>query len=450
MGQINDEQHESVHDLSRAPAFTNSAGEVVSASSNQFLDNIAFVDHFGQAVVGELNTNISLNFAYGIVDEIYDVKPPLIVGDGIITADDGYIQASSVTGSAAVESRDNLRYSNGRGFYSSFTASFESIGEGDGVGYAGATDAINPHDGFPLKYDSATDTLTFGYYKEGTLIGEIVIDHVALDIDLTKLNIWIVIGGFLGVANPTLLLRKDVWQLAGVIKTEGRLDGTHLRLPSFPSSIRTEGNMTVKSGSWHAGTVGDAGVSQDRGFTYPHQIFSGITGGDNPGDVPRGRLNLGITPGEVHTVFNIHVKDLYNSLPNKIRADLVNISIMVVPTDTGSGTVQAQMIGNVTNYSVEPVYTDISDSSIIEVDDNPDDQATGRYGSGGFIVGEPLNIPYAGGQGSNTSATGQSENLVQELQLDGIANDNMSLLLRDLGGNSVDVYWFFTWVEKQI
>ncbi len=427
----------------------NSDGDVVPAAAVQFLDNVAFVDHFGQAITGQYVSNVSVNFAYGLVNTEFDVKLPVIIGDGVVTAADSYIQASSTTGSANVESRDTLRYSNGRGFFQTLTASFE----GGGVGWAGGLDADSLHDGFPLKYDGSTDTLEFGYLKAGVFTGAIEVDHVALGLDLTKLNIWAVIGGFLGVANPTLLVKMDTWKVAGIIKTEGRLDSTHVILPAFPTGIRTEGDMIVKSGSWHSGTVGDAGQVQDRGFTYPNQPFSLPAAGDNPGVLPRGRLALPNTIGEVATVFTIRAKDLFNALPNKIRADVVNVSIMVEPTEAGEGVVQTQLIGNVENFTVAPVYSDVSISSVIEVDDNPSVQATGRYDAAnpsGFLVGEPLNIPYVGGQGSGSSSFGKEATTVQELQLDGIAGETLTLIARDLNGHEPEIYWFLTWIERQI
>jgi hypothetical protein len=424
----------------------NSDGDVVPSAATQFLDNIQFVDPFGQAITGELNSDISVNFAYGLVDTDFDVKSPVTVGDGAVTAVDGYIQASSTTGSANVESRDSLRYSNGRGFFVYGTASFE----GSGIGWAGGFDGETLHDGFPLKYDGSTDKLEFGYLDQGAFTSAVEVDHVGLGLDLTKINIWAVLGGFLGVANPTLLVKMDTWKVAGVIKTEGRLTGTHVRLPAFPMAIRTEGDMIVKSGSWHAGTVGDAASVQDRGFSYPSQPFSNA-GGDNELSTPRGQLTL--SSSGVDTIFTLHSKDLFNGLPNKVRADVVNVSVLVVPNGAGDGVVQCQLLGNVNNFTTAPVYNDIAPSSVLEVDDVAGDQSIGRYdpaNPSGFLVGEPLNIPYIGGQGNQASTFGQEATLVQELQLDGIAGESLTLIARDTGGNQPDIYWFTTWIERQI
>lgn len=435
------------------PAFmVNSFGQSVPGAATQFLDNIAFVDHFGQAITGQLKSDVSVNFAYGVVDTDFDVKVPVTTGDGAVTASagsGGFLQASSTTGTANVESRDSLRYSNGRGFFVTNTASFE----GSGIGWAGGFDGDTLHDGFPLKYTGATDTLEFGYLKEGVFTGAVEVDHVALGLDLTKLNIWCVIGGFLGVANPTLLVKMDTWKVAAAIKTEGRINVPHVRLPAFPMAIRAEGDMVVRSGSWHTGTVGTAESVQDRGFSYPSQPFTLPASGDNQGGTPRGRVTLPAVAGEVATVFTIRSKDLFNSLPNKIRADVVNVSVLVVPNGAGSGVVQTQLLGNVSNFTVAPVYTDVAPASVLEVDDVAGNQSVGRYdpaNPSGFLVGEPLNIPYIGGQGNQSSTFGREATLVQELQLDGIAGETLTCIARDLNGNAPDLYWFITWIERQI
>lgn len=423
----------------------NSSGSNIKSSSINFNDNIAFVDAFGQLVCDKQVSNISVNFADGTLDENFDIKTPILVGDGAATAVNGYAQVSSASsGSSTIESRDSLRYSNGRGFFAVFTASFE----GSGVGTAGGFDST---DGFPLRYTGTTDTLEFGYLKSGIFTGAVEVDYAALGLDLTKMNIWAVIGGFLGVANPTLLVKRDTWKVAGVIKTEGVLTETHVRLPAFPIGIKAENNMTVRTGSWHGGTIGSAGGVQDRGFSYPSQPFSGATTGDNPSNAPRGQLTL--TGSTSNTAFIIHSKVLFNSLPNKVRADIVNVRVQVIPQGAGDGIVEAQLIGNATSFSPLPVYSDISPSSVLEIDDNANAQATGRYVegiSGGFLVGEPIVIPYYGGQGSSQPQAGTAETLIQELQLDGIADETLTLIVRDLGSNAPIIRWYATWIERQI
>lgn len=428
-----------------APTMINTDGQEVVASSMGFLDNLAFIGPFGQQISDEMISSISVNFADGLLDENFDVKPPALTGDGSATATGGFGQVSSTTGTAVIESRDSVRYSNGRGLFTTFTASFE----GGGVGWAGGMDGSSLHDGFPLRYDGSTDALEFGYLREGVFTSPVVVDHVSLGLDLTKVNIWVVLTGFLGVANPTLLVKMDTWKVAGVIKTEGRLDSTHVRLPAFPIAIRSEGDMIVKTGSWHGGTIGEAGNVQDRGFSYPNQIFTTQILGDNPGNAPRGRVPL--IDNSVRTLFTVRSKDLYNGLPNKVKTDVINLTIDIEPVQA-SGTVQIQLVGNPAIGG--SVFSDVSPSSVIEIDDNANGEATGTYTpgvSGGQLVGEPININYTGSGGFFGSAQGgEGQALVNELSLDGIAGETLTCIARDLGGNDVNIHWFITWVERQI
>lgn len=429
-------------------SMTNTDGDIVPSSAVQFLDNIQFVDAFGQGVTGSLIGNISINWAYERIDTNFDNVTPVLTGDGAASAATGKLEASSASvGTSTIDSRDQIRYSNGRGFFSYYTASFNGAGQG----LAGPHD---DNDGFPIVRDLDADTFKFGYLKNGVLTGEVDIPYAALGVDPTALNIYAVVGGFLGVANPTLLIKKDTWVVGGVIKTEGTVDDTHVDLPAFPMRIQAINGMSVKSGSWHGGTVGEAGNVQDRGFSYPFQPFTGATTGDNPADGPRGQFTMTATQGEIHTAFIIQSKLLYNSLPNKIRADVVNVKVTVVPTGSGDGVVQAQLIGNAGNFSPSATYTDVSVSSTLEIDDNAGGQATGRYiavTSDGTVVGEPYNIPYSSGQGNNPAQFNEEATLIQELQLDGIAGETLTLILRKDDVNvGVDIYWQVTWVERQI
>jgi hypothetical protein len=429
-----------VEQVALQAAIENSEGDSIPSAAVQFLDSIQFVGPFGQAVVSGLDSGISLNFAYGVLDTEFDVKPPTLTGDGAANAAARVAEASSASnGSSLIESRDSIRYSNGRGFFAYWTASFN--GSGSGVGWAGPHD---DDDGFPIRYTVADGKLSFMYLKGGAPTSVTEIDLASLDIDVTKTNIFAVLGGFLGVANPTLLVKKDTWKVAAVIKTEGRIDGTHVNTPAFPIRLKAIDGMTIKSGSWHGGTMGTAGNVQDRGFSYPNQPF----GADNLPGTARGSLTLPAA-GAPATAFILHSKVLFNSLPNKIKADVVAVNISVRPS-VANGTVQAQLVGNPVLDGNE-IYADISASSVLEIDDRPGLAANGAYVSGGSVIGKPLNVNYSGGGGVNPQIGGQAtETFVDELQLDGIADETLVLLVRDLDSNSVVIDWTMTWIERQI
>lgn len=424
--------------------YVNSDGSVIDATVNQFLDNVAMVGPFGQQIVGELVSNVSANWADGKLMEGFRIKAPVTTGDGSVDASLGLLRAESNTGTANVETRPSLRYSNGRGFFASWTTAF--IGS-SGEGWGGPFDADSLHDGFPIRFNKDTGAFDFLYLREGTPTNATSIPYQQLGIDPSKMNIYMVLGGFLGVANPILLIRKDKWVVGAVINTEGVMEGTHTRLPAFPIGLRVSGGLEGRIGSCHAGTIGEPGKVQDIGTVYPNEPFSD-PGGDNPVATPSGTFTLSGT--NVATAFVIRSKETINSLPNKVKADVIQVKIEVKPS-TNNGTLQAQLIGNPNIAYDDNDFDDMSPFSVLDIDANPGAQATTQYipgTSGGDVVGEPFDIPYTGSGGRAGSGSGVS--LVDELSLDGIAGESLALILRDLDGNNITVHWSITLVERQV
>lgn len=419
------------------PYMLNSDGDTVPSSAIQFLDNVMFVDSFGQGVTTQLDSDISINWANGVLDDQFDMKTPVLTGDGTADASTRVaIAGSASAGSATIQSRDAIRYSNGRGFFAYWTASFN----GAGVGNSGPHD---DNDGFPLRYDGSQNKLFFEYLDGGTPTGTVELDIAALGIDPNNINIFAVLGGFLGTANPTLLVKKDVWKVAAVIKTEGMMNDTHVNTPAFPMRIKAENGMAIKSGSWHGGTMGRAGKVQDRGFSYPNQVMGSA---ENLPATARGSLTLVGTA--VSTAFILHAKDLFNGFPNKIKADILATNLSVRPS-ASNGTVQLQLIGNPTLDGNE-VFADVSASSVVEIDDRPGLSANGAYVSGGRVIGQPINVTYSGAGGQQAKSGGEGESFIDELQLDGTAGETLAVLIRDLDSNAVTVDWTLTWIERQI
>lgn len=423
--------------LSNAPSMTDSNGKEVISQAIQFLDNTAMVDHFGQLVVTNLKSNVSVNWAYGILDETFDVRLPALTGDGARTAVAGYAQVSSASsGSAVIESIDEMRYVNGRGFFSFFTAAF--IGS-SGKGYTGPHD---DNDGFVLEYDAGTSTSRFYYLDNGSVSQPVSIPLDSVVANRENLNIYAVLGGFLGVADPLLFVREQGWKFLGSIKTEGTLQEPHVRLPAFPIRIKAENGMTVRAGSWHAGTMGDDDGVQDRGFTYPNVS---ITEPGNTAAAPLGRSTLTGTATEVLGI--IRVKTTFNSLPNKIKVRVTQYSFSVAPIQS-SGTVQIMLVANpaVTGGS----FSDIDTLSSVTEIDSGFGGATGTV-SGGRVIGKPINIVYAGSGGGQGQAIGGSESVDADLlNLAMRQGDSIAIVARDLDGNNVTIDWAVTMVEEQI
>lgn len=424
----------------------NNSGEIVPAQAIQFLDNIMMVDHFGQAITCELDSQVSINWAYRRLDFQFDNDPPVLSGDGVANADDGLATVSSASsGEAKLDSRNQLRYSNGRGFFAFFTAMFDGSGEG----WAGPHD---DRDGFPVYRNGTTDVLEFSYLKNGVNTSPVDINFAELGIDPTKENIYAILGGFLGVANPTLLIRKDKWIPVAIIKTEGVLTGKHVDIPAFPIRIHAKNGMTVKSGSWHAGIMGNAEKAQDRVFSIPKDPFSDGAG-PNPITEPQGKVT--IPANGVRTAIVIRSKTLYNGLPNKIVTDVINWKVDVVAPSNSFGVVQVQLVGNPTIAG--NVWQDVSDSSVIEFDSfdfaSNGGGSAGQYDpatSGGIPVGILLNIPYASGTANQARPNFTGNINVDQFDLDGKAGETLALVVRNIGSDPVDIYYTLTNIERQI
>lgn len=424
----------------------NNSGEIVPAQAIQFLDNLMMVGHFGQAVTCELDSQVSINWAYRRIDTQFDNDPAVLSGDGVANADGGLGTVSSASsGEAKLDSRNQLRYSNGRGFFAFFTAMFDGTGEG----WAGPHD---DRDGFPVYRNGTTDVLEFSYLKEGVNTSPVDIPFANLGIDPAKENIYAVLGGFLGVANPTLLVRKDKWIPVAIIKTEGVLTGKHVDIPAFPLRIHAKNGMTVKSGSWHAGTMGNAERAQDRGFSIPKDPFTDGAG-VNPITEPQGKV--AIPANSVRTAIVIRAKDLYNGLPNKIVTDVIDWKVDVVAGANSSGVIQVQLIGNPTIAG--NVWQDVSPSSVIEFDSydftTNGGGSAGQYDpatSGGVPVGILLNVPYSSAAGNQATPNFSGSIQVDQFDLDGKAGETLALVIRNIGADPVDIYYTLTNIERQI
>lgn len=425
---------------------TNTSGDIIPSSAIQFLDNAMMVGHFGQAVTCELESQVSINWAYRRLDFQFDNDVPVTSGDGVANADDGLGTVSSaVLGEAKLDSRNLVRYSNGRGFFAFFTASFVGTGEG----WAGPHD---DRDGFPIYRNGTTNQLQFSYLKEGVNTSPLDIPFEELGIDPTKENIYAIIGGFLGVANPTLLVRKDKWIPAAVIKTEGVLDGKHVDIPAFPIRIHAKNDMVVKSGSWHAGTMGSAEKAQDRGFSIPNDPFT-AGGGVNPITEPQGKVT--IPANSVRTAIVIRSKLTYNGLPNKIITDVIDWKVDVVAPSNSGGIAQIQLVGN--PIIAGNVWRDVSVSSVIEFDSfdftSNGGGSAGQYDpatSGGTPVGILLNVPYSSASGNQATPNFSGQINIDQFDLDGKAGESLALVVRNIGNDPIDIYYTLTNIERQI
>lgn len=395
--------------------------------------NSQFIFPFGETLIADKFDDVSVQFQYNQLNTQFDIRPPVLTGDGVVNSTNAYLSASSASsGSAKVSSRDSIRYRPGHSGFADFTAAFI----GTGVGEAGCFDDDN---GFILKYDNGN--VSFGYRKGGTdyLDDQSVFngDISVSDIDFSKLNIFRISFGYLGVANPTLWIKKDVWYILHQYKTEGLLTGTHVNSPVFPMRIDAENGIEVRSGSWNGGTLGQGSSVGKRGFTFPNTVIAAGTGPD------QGSMTLVGT--NVNTIVLFRSKSTFNGVSNNVKARLSSYEFVVeVPSGNVVGTVVMQIIGNPT-LSGAATYSDINaNSSIMEYDHTPGTGASVTYASGGSVL-LTTSLNYIGT--AKGGAVAKTSIDAESIGAFAYAGDQFAIIAKDLAGNGVNVRVALNWEE---
>jgi len=408
-------------------------------SPNHFFKNQQVIGPFGEALTADRFDHVSVNFANNQLNTKFDVKPSVLTGDGStgVANSSAYVDGGT-TGSALVESLDVVRYINGHSMQIQFTASFT----GNGIGYAGGFGSDN---GFPLKYDNGV--LSFGYLDEGVETGFTQLDTSFITgFDASKLNVYMVLAGYLGVANPVLFCRKGgEWYKVAEIQTEGLLDNPHVKYPAFPIAIKASSNCIVKSGSWNGSTFGSSAKNnQDRYIIFPNIPLNDANTTNYGEHVLAANTN-------VQTIAVFHAKNTFNGKPNLTRAKLISVTITADPPSTGEGTVTVQIVKN-PQFTTPPVYTSVSvDDSVVEYDVKSPATETGPsavYDQNGtydtVFTAAFLHYSATNKSGTTESSSTDPERLGAFLRPD----ETMAIIARNTSATAVTLRYSLSWVEE--
>jgi hypothetical protein len=333
---------------------------------------------------GEFNSeprldDISVQFQYPYYNTDFDLKPAVIVGAATAVVADGYLELTSTgTDSVIVESKHAIRYMPGHSGYGQFTASFS----GAGSGYAGVL--VADTDGFYIKLVGGVPHL--GYAKDGTETNEAATGRYfpggeidITTIDWSKINIFRIMFGYLGVANPAYQIKLGGrWQLLGTLTTEGVREDTHISNPVLPITVKAEGAMRIRTASWNGGHVGI--LDSENGRPFEASLSRTLSG-----------TNLA-------TFGTFRCRSTYQTVANRVPARLTRYHFFIEPPASGTGVVEFRIRKNATLAGV-PSWTNIdTNNSIIEYD------TTGTYSSGGRgIFTEYLVYSSAPGGGAKTA-----------------------------------------------
>jgi len=386
---------------------------------------------FGELMTGQKVDEISVQFHNGINYE-YDCTGSTS-GDGEILGTNSMAVIQSTTGTSCLRSKDSIAYRPGHTGYGDFTASFD----GTGIGEAGISDCDN---GFFIG--KTNGTMCVGYKNTGvdTVVysGQWNNPDLVLTRDVTKPQIYRIMFGYLGVADPIFQIWRDGhFKTFHRIETAGNLDWTHVGTPIFNVRCYTSGDMKIKTGSWGAGFLaGSENSVGNRFFTFP---ITPLVDGSAP---EPNQYTLSST--DVLTLGIFQNKDDFQDKTNKTKAILTAYEFHV-PTPSGNvyGDVIVQLVKNAT-LTGTPTYNDINtDSSVIEYD-TTGTGATVDYSSGGRIALTEV-VSYIGANRSGSVSRNIPITAKHDLFL--YPGESMTILAKDRGGNGVDIMPMFSWEE---
>lgn len=315
-----------------------------------------FYGVFGETITGEKHSHLAINFAYN--NSVSSLRTAVTANGGGITNSAALLVASTSTasnGTAEQESLDVIRYAAGHDSYALFTAkfttpkanSYQYIGpmitsDGFFVGYNGTSFVVGRR-----KSSSQTTTSTFNMDPlDGTGASQFKIDY-------TKLNIFRISWGYLGIAPIFFEVYGGYdtgWVTFHVMDLSNTSTGTHHDIPYLPIKVEVgnAGNtsdMSVSTGSWSGGIIGSS-ISHTADRHYAATSSKSIT-----------------TLANVITLKNATT---FASKTNRVRVSLDSLS--VAATNSGSNITTVYVYKN-TTLGGSPSYTDVSASdSIVSYD----------------------------------------------------------------------------------
>lgn len=370
------------------------------------------VGAFGELLVGQKKDDVNVKFIYDYYNTDFELQPAVVTGDGAGSVSGGLVRAATTSvGTCLVSSKNSIRYRTGHTGYVDLTL----MREGDsGFVMGGGFDS----DGFFVKYDIDTDKWAVGrrysdtdYVEtEDVFNGNCPIDTL----DSTKLNIFRIVFGYLGAANPTFLVKLDRWYVLHVLKTENMLTTPTVRNPSFPVSIYAEGGATALSASWNGGVIDGASVETGARF-FDESLTKAI---------------VGTTVGTLGTFRN---KTTFFGIPNKVKAQLIRYEFTVDAPASGYGTVEFKIYKNA-ELTGTASYTDLDENnSVLEVDIGQ------TYSSDGRVIFTE-HIQYSSSVGGSGSKSGGSESLpALELSLVLLPGETSTITAQNVAASASNV-----------
>lgn len=276
---------------------------------------------FGETVVGTREDDISVQFQYS--NSTLDVTE-LVSGSGATSnsTQQAVVSITGAIGSSRLTSLDSVRYRAGH----EVVAQFTSVYVGAQAGVKQSHGLFNTADGVGF----GTEEGVFGvwileggaktFVPRSSWLGD-KLDGTGpsgFDLDPTKVNIYQVSYGWLGIAPIIFSVytgHLTGWVVCHWIDRINTVAVPHLHNPTLPMAmevVRGAGAGTaasIRSSSWKAGVVGgyQEAPSADRWFSYTSLAFT-------------------VTAGVNNNVFTIRNKSTYQGVNNHVIAELAIVA----------------------------------------------------------------------------------------------------------------------------
>jgi len=238
----------------------------------QYLPTIktaAFVSTFGDQIVATRNDQVSLMFQYNVPTDLLNI---LAAGSGTINQTQGHLQINTGTdsnGSMTATSKTSLHYSPGHEGSVFFTAAY-TTGVADSQQFIGL---IDDNDGWAVGYNGVNFAILFRRFSgSNTYINQANFNVDPLNgtgpsgftIDQTKINVFRISYGWLGVAPVTFqVLKPDgTWIVFHRIEYPNSETTPHIENPTLPirAFVTNSGNtsdLQLRTVCWNASIVGE-------------------------------------------------------------------------------------------------------------------------------------------------------------------------------------------------
>ena len=309
---------------------------------------------FGEQLATDIKNDILIQFSHG--KSTYDLKTDVINGSGTVSIQDSNLLTVSTgtdaDGSAEVESFNSVRSKAGHSIIVQFSALFTNPTAVDTHQWIGVTDGV---DGYAIGFVDGELTITSIKAGVHTHINNSSFNGVCDTgtIDFTKLNVFRILYGGLGVAPITFEVLSPegaTYRKLHTIVPNNISTGTTINSPSLPIQMHVEntGNTTdcqIRSSAWQAGIMTQCTTCGNRPFSYPRTsgpvIASGIGTTSTPIAAFRGKATI-------------------NGFDNKVKAILQALNFI---SYNGEGLVTVQLIKGPTLMGVEGI-----DYNFVDVD----------------------------------------------------------------------------------